>query len=175
MLKAITCLIALSICSANAESIHNVKLESAQGKTPVDLSSFKGSPLLVVNIATRCGYTGQLEDLESLYREYKDKGLKIVGIPSNSFGGQTPEKNQEVAKFCRLKYGASFPITKKQSFKGDDISPVASKLLKLSDRKSVGWNFEKFLFNKKGEFVKWFPSSTSPEDESLKSEIKGLL
>ncbi len=165
----------LSCSFSYANSIHDIKLAAAQGDEVINFSKFKGSVLLVVNIATRCGYTGQLEGLESLYKEYKDKGLQIIGIPSNSFGSQTPEKDKEVAKFCRLKYGASFPITEKQSFKGEDLSPVAKRLLSLSNKKSVKWNFEKFLFNKNGEFVKWFPSSKKPNDKDLVLEISKLL
>lgn len=165
----------LSFAFAGTDTVHNLVLNAAEGKKNIDFSDYKGSALLVVNIATKCGYTGQLDGLESLYKKYKDKGFMIVGIPSNSFGGQTPEKNEEVANFCRLKYGVSFPVTEKKSFKGEDQSLEAKRLLKLADRESVAWNFEKFLFNKKGEFVKWFPSKTEPESKELESEIKKLL
>ncbi|MGK0367233.1 MAG: glutathione peroxidase-family protein [Thermoproteota archaeon] len=141
----------------------------------INLKSYKGKPLLFVNIATRCGYTGQLGGLETLYKKYKDKGLVIIGIPSNNFGSQTPEENKEIGKFCRLKYGVSFPITSKVVVTGSKKHPLVRYLVKASGGKEIGWNFEKFLFDKNGRFVSRFLSSVSPEDSKLKQSIEKTL
>lgn len=134
-------------------------------------------PLLIVNIATRCGLTGQLDDLEKLYQQYKGQGLQVVGIPSNDFAGQTPEGDAEVAEFCRLKYGVSFPIVTKQVIVGEAKHPLYAELLKRTESqgKEVSWNFEKFLIAPKGEGVVRFSPRTLPLSDDLKQAVEKFL
>jgi glutathione peroxidase-family protein len=166
-------LILLLSLSAFASDLYNYSVEKADGK--IDLKEFKDKSVLVVNIATRCGYTGQLDGLEKLYKKYKEKGFTVIGVPSNDFGGQTPEGNKEVVKFCRLKYGASFPISAKQVVTGDKKHPLYKYLTGLTENEEIGWNFTKFLFDKKGKLVKRFSSSVSPSDETLIKAIESSI
>lgn len=138
------------------------------------LSSYPAKAYLVVNIATQCGFTGQLDGLEKIYKKYKDKGLVVVGFPSNDFGGQTPEVEGEIKNFCKLNYGVTFPLTAKYSVKGDNISTFFKKLIKNSSNSSpIAWNFEKFLITSKGIVVKRYKSSVVPE--KLNEDINELL
>lgn len=137
---------------------------------------FGKGPVLVVNIATQCGYTPQLESLEKLHKMYKDKGLTVVGVPSNDFGGQTPESDAEVAKFCKLNYGATFQISKKQKVTGDDKNGIVAKLIEAADSKNeIKWNFEKFLVSKDGKIVQRFSSSVKPDSPELIKAIDSTL
>ena len=111
--------------------LSSFSLTAPRGKK-IDLKSYSGKPLLIINIATRCGYTGQLDDIEKLYKKYKDQGLTIIGIPSNDFGGQTPESDKEVVEMCRVKYGASFPITTKSIVLGEKKVPLVDFIVKAS-------------------------------------------
>lgn len=156
---------------ANANDIYSYNFKGAE-KGEIKLEDYKDHTVLFVNIATRCGYTGQLDGLEKLYQKYKDKKFVVVGLPSNDFGQQTPEENKEVAKFCRLKYGVSFPITEKLSVTGDQKHPLVGLLLKSTSTAKVSWNFNKFLLNKKGKVVAHFPSSVAPEDKNLIQKIE---
>ena len=117
-----------------AASVHGIKINKIGGK-PMDLSTYKGKPVLLVNIATKCGYTPQLEGLEALHKKYKEKGLVVLGVPSNEFGGQTPEDNEGVKKFCKLNYGVSFQLTEKTVVKGDDKHPLIKSLIAGSARR----------------------------------------
>ena len=164
----------LSSVHANQTSVFDNSIELANGEK-LDLEKMKGKPILFVNIATRCGYTGQLDDIEKLYQKYKAKGFHIVGIPSNDFGSQTPETGKDIVKFCRLKYGASFPITKRVSVKGDKKHPLAKYLVSVSGGKEIGWNFEKFLFDKSGKFVERFSSSVEPMGDGIEEKVTTLL
>lgn len=142
----------------------------------MDLSQYKGKVVLLVNIATRCGYTGQLEGLEKLYQKFKDKGLVVLGVPSNDFGSQTPENNEEVKKFCQLNYGVSFPLTPKAVVKGPKKEPLFKTLVKSEKgEKEIEWNFEKFLIDRGGKLVKRFSSNVAPQDTQLVSAIEAAL
>ncbi|MCH2534041.1 MAG: redoxin domain-containing protein [Bdellovibrionales bacterium] len=152
--------------------ILNTSFKAIDGKEKT-LSSYFAKAYLVVNIATRCGYTGQLGGLEKLYQKYKEKGLVVIGFPSNDFGGQTPEVEGEVKKFCKLNYGVSFPLTSKYSVKGSKASPLFKKLISASSKEEIGWNFEKFLINSKGIVVKRYKSSHKPK--SIGPDIDKLL
>ncbi len=153
------------------DGIFSYTLKDAKGED-YSFSKLKGKPFVLVNIATKCGFTGQLDDLEVVYNKYKDKGLIIVGIPSNDFMGQTPESNEKVAEFCRLKYGVKFPVMSKIVVKGDEMHPMIKDLLKIADVGSIKWNFEKFIFNKKGEFIDHFMSLTNPQDDKFIKAIE---
>ncbi|MBH47219.1 MAG: glutathione peroxidase [Halobacteriovorax sp.] len=149
-----------------------IELKSARGK---DLKISKG-PVLVVNIATRCGYTPQLDELEKLSQTYAKKGLTVIGIPSNDFGGQTPESDEDVAKFCKLNYGVSFPITKKTIVSGSEKVELYKKLIKSSkETQDIQWNFEKFLISSDGSVVQRFSSTIKPESKEIKAAIDKLL
>ncbi len=160
----------LSISSmASEKGIYDFKVKLTNGEE-LNLKDYKGSPFMIVNIATRCGYTGQLDDLEKLYQKFKDKGFKMVGIPSNDFGGQTPEGNKEVADFCRLKYGATFPIAEKTVVKGDEKTALIKWL--TSKEGEISWNFEKFLISKEGTLVKRFKSGNEPLSKDIVQQIE---
>lgn len=160
-----------AICFANP-FFENEKLDAPRGKS-VD---FGKGPVLVVNIATQCGYTPQLEALEKLNQQYKDKGLTIVGVPSNDFGGQTPESDEEVAKFCKLNYGATFQISKKKTVIGGDKNQLIAKLIKASkNEKEIKWNFEKFLISKDGTVVQRFSSNVAPDSKDFINKIDASL
>lgn len=158
--------------SVYSAGLFDLTMKKTNGEE-LKLSSLKGKTVLFVNVATRCGYTGQLDDLEKLYQKYKDKNFMIVGIPSNDFGGQTPEGNKEVAKFCRLKYGVTFPLTAKTPVTGSQ-KPDLIKLL-LNGGQDIGWNFEKFLVNKEGKIVDRFKSHVTPLGAELTKKIEGVL
>lgn len=150
-------------------------IKSIEGKK-FQLSEFSAKAILVVNIATKCGYTKQLEGLEALYKKYKDQGLVVVGIPSNDFGGQTPEDEGEVKSFCKINYGVTFPLTEKVLVKGEKKHPLIKDLVRQSEGASeVAWNFEKFLLNKKGQVVARYLSKVNPESEEIRKKIESLL
>ena len=149
-----------------------IDLKTARGK---ELKLSKG-PVLVVNIATRCGYTPQLDELEKLSQRYAKKGLTVIGVPSNDFGGQTPESDEDVAKFCKLNYGVSFPITKKAVVSGAQKVELYKKLIKSSkESQDIQWNFEKFLISSDGGVVQRFSSTIKPESNEMKAAIDKLL
>lgn len=146
------------------------------GSDEMNLLEFKSKPVLFVNIATQCGYTEQLKGLEDLYQKYKTKGLHVVGVPSNDFGGQTPEDAKGVKSFCKLNYGVTFPLTEKLKFVGGEQTPFAKWLTTSSvDKNPIKWNFEKFLVNGDGHIVKRFGSETKPSDGALILEVEKLL
>lgn len=158
-----------------AKNIYDFQVKDIEGK-PVNLSRYKGKPMLVVNVASKCGYTPQYEVLEKLYQSMKDKGLVILGFPSNNFGGQEPGTNREIAEFCRLTYGVSFDMMGKISLRGEDMHPLYKYLTaNASPKGDVQWNFEKFLIGKDGKIKGRFPSSVKPDDERLLSLIKKEL
>lgn len=137
----------------------------------------KGKVVLIVNVASKCGFTPQYKELEELNKKYADKDLQILGFPCNQFGGQEPGTSDEIASFCSLNYGVSFPVLNKVNVNGDDADPVY-KFLKsqksgLMGLSRVKWNFEKFLVNKKGEVVQRYSSLTKPL--SLTGDIDALL
>lgn len=161
--------------SLRAETFYDFKYVDTN-KKEINFKNLKGKTVMVVNIATRCGFTGQLDDLEKLYLKYKDRNFIVLGFPSNDFLGQSPESNEEIANFCRLKYGATFPIIEKQVVKGKGITPL---YLWLTTQKGfdgdIGWNFVKFIINKEGQVVGRFSSKVEPLDESITKSIEKVL
>lgn len=143
----------------------------ADGKT-IDFSDYKGKVVLVVNVASKCGFTKQYEGLQSLYAKYKDQGLVILGFPSNQFKNQEPGSNAEVQSFCKMNFGVEFPVFEKGDVKGDDAHPLFAYLADV-EKKKVPWNFTKFLFDADGEFVKRYLPVTKPE--RLEKAIEKLL
>jgi glutathione peroxidase len=138
------------------------------------LCQFRGKVLLVVNTASYCGYTGQYEGLEALYRKYKGRGLVVVGFPSNDFGGQEPGTNQEIAQFCRLTYGVQFPMFEKSSVTKVGENPLFASL-SASTGVSPTWNFFKYLVDRNGQGVAAYPSRTTPSDPEFVRTIERLL
>ncbi|HEY0840522.1 MAG TPA: glutathione peroxidase [Vulgatibacter sp.] len=143
-----------------------------------ELANYRGKVMLLVNVASECGYTPQYEDLEKLYRRYKDRGLVVIGLPSNDFGGQEPGSAEEIRTFCDTKYGITFPMMAKLHAKGPNISPLYETLTKKTSeplRGEVRWNFTKFLVDTKGVPVARFDSKVKPLSDELVQAIEGLL
>jgi glutathione peroxidase len=156
----------------SAHPLDNQTIKNIGGQA-LDLTQYKNKNILIVNIATQCGYTPQLKGLESLYQKYKEKNLVVIGIPSNDFGGQTPEAAQEVKKFCELNYGVTFPLSEKVTVKGEAKHPLIAALIEASgNNDDIAWNFEKFLVQAKDGQVLRFKSSVKPDDQSLISAIE---
>ncbi|UCZ53605.1 glutathione peroxidase [Bacillus shivajii] len=156
-------------------NLHDYKVTMIDGKTK-DLAEYKGSVVLIVNTATKCGFAKQFSQLERLYEQYKDNGLVILGFPSNQFLNQEPGDNDEVLTACRKNYGVSFPLTEKVDVKGADIHPVFEFLTKAKPgllNESIKWNFTKFLVNHNGDVVARYAPKTKPE--AIESKIKELL
>jgi len=151
------------------------QMKSLDGK-PLDLGQYAGKTILVVNVASECGYTGQYEGMQSLYEKYKDKGLVVLGVPSNQFGGQEPGTAAEIAKFCSTNYNVTFPMTAKVDVKGKMATPFYQYLTKQETSPKgagdVSWNFEKFLIGKDGKVLGRYASSVEPEDEALIAAIE---
>jgi len=144
--------------------------------TPVDLSAYKGKVVLVVNVASKCGYTGQYAGLQKLYDTYKDKGFVILGFPANEFGGQEPGSDTEIAQFCSTKYGVTFDMFSKVVVKGPGKTPLYKALTEgATPPGEVGWNFEKFLIGRDGRIVGRYKSGIAPDDGKLTGTIEAEL
>ena len=150
-------------------NFYEFKLKDIDGKE-VDFSSFKGKKLLIVNVASKCGYTKQYAQLQELYENFGDKVL-VLGFPANNFGGQEPGSNEEIKAFCDAEFGVTFPMFEKISVKGFDKHPLYRWLSDASqngwNNEEPSWNFCKYFINEKGELVKFFPSSVNPLDEEI--------
>jgi glutathione peroxidase len=158
------------------QSIHQFKVKDLNGKT-FDFATLKGKKILVVNTASKCGYTPQYEQLEAIYKKYKGENFVIVGFPANNFLWQEPGTNAEIATFCKANYGVTFPMMSKISVKGSEIHEVYAfltqkKLNGVLDSK-VQWNFQKYLLNENGEFVQMYLSGVEPTDAKIVNWIKG--
>ena len=158
----------------NVKSFYDLKTETLDGK-PADLATYKGKVALVVNVASKCGYTPQYEGLEKLYREMKGKGVTLLGFPSNDFGGQEPGSAEEIATFCKNTYDVTFPLfSKVQTKPGEKQSPVYSYLGKASGNLPA-WNFSKYVIDRNGNVVAFFPSKTTPDAPELKAALEKAL
>jgi glutathione peroxidase len=158
-----------------ASNLHDFTLTGIDGK-PMALQQFNGKVVLLVNTASECGYTGQYEGLEALWLAYKDKGLEVVGVPSNDFGGQEPGKAAEIASFCKLNYGVTFPLADKTVVKGKAADPV---YVWAGEQAGVlgtpKWNFHKYLFGRDGKFIDWFSTPTEPMSAKVTTAIEKAL
>jgi len=141
---------------------------------PVSLCQFRGKVLLIVNTASECGYTPQYDGLEKLYRRYRDKGFAVLGFPANDFGGQEPGSNKEIAQFCRLNYGVTFPMFAKTSVVGANANALFQEL-SATTGKPPRWNFHKYLLDRTGKPVAVFESAVEPEDRKVTTQIEKLL
>ncbi len=160
---------------AGEKSIYDFKMDNIDGK-PVSLNKYKGKVLLVVNVASQCGYTPQYKGLEALYRSKKNKGFVILGFPANNFGAQEPGSNAEIKQFCTSKFDVTFPMFSKISVKGEDEHPLYKWLIAKSDRQDdIEWNFTKFVIGKDGKVFKRFRSKDAPDSPEVLAAIDEAL
>jgi glutathione peroxidase len=163
---------------AAAPSLYDIPIKDIDGKS-TSLKAYKGRVLLVVNVASKCGYTPQYKGLEALYKKYHSKGLEILGFPCNDFGAQEPGTEQEIKEFCSTNYDVTFPLFSKVHVKGDGQAPVYEFLTSVdAPPKGAGevvWNFEKFLVDKKGSVVARFIPPTVPLDAEVTAAIDKAL
>jgi glutathione peroxidase len=157
----------------SASNVHEFTLNSIDGK-PAPLSAYQGKVVLIVNVASRCGFTPQYAGLEALYEKYKDRGFVILGFPANNFGGQEPGTNEEIKTFCSTKYNVTFPMYSKISVKGEDKAPLYQFLTDATGSE-IQWNFTKFLVDKNGKVVARFESKVTPESPDVAAAIEKAL
>ncbi|TXK75358.1 glutathione peroxidase [Mesonia sp. HuA40] len=157
------------------QSIYSYSVDDIYGET-FNLSELKGKKVMLVNTASKCGYTPQYKDLQALYERFKDDNFVIIGFPANNFANQEPGSEEQIAQFCEANYGVTFPMMSKISVKGSDIHPVykflTQKELNGVMDSEVKWNFQKYLIDEEGYLVKMLPSSTLPTDESVVNWIE---
>lgn len=150
-------------------TIHQFKVAGIDGEE-IDFSAFRGKKIMVVNVASACGYTPQYQQLQELHKEFNDK-LVIIGFPCNDFGGQEPGSAAQIQAFCSLNYGVTFPLTEKINIKGESVHPIYYWLLHKAHNEvmdtEVNWNFCKHLLDEKGHLIRFFPSAISPFDEVI--------
>lgn len=140
------------------------------------LSRFEGKPVLIVNTASRCGFTPQYRELQGLWERYRARGLAVIGVPSNDFGAQEPGTEEEIASFCEVNYSVTFPLTAKQQVVGAEAHPFYRWISEIAGEDArPRWNFHKYLIGPKGELVNIYPSKVSPLDRALIDEIERLL
>jgi len=171
-------LLLMSSAAFAASSVHEFTMDAING-TPTPLANFKGKVLLVVNVASQCGYTYQYEGLQALYLKYKDQGLVVAGFPANNFGEQEPGSNAEIGAFCKSKFGVTFPMFSKISVKGSDKAPLYQFLTDKSANPKTGgeipWNFTKYLVDRDGKVLARFDAPVEPESKELTSAIEAAL
>lgn len=153
-------------------SIYDFEETRINGTTE-SLTKYQGKVLLIVNTASKCGFTPQFEGLEKLYQDFKDQDFEILGFPSNQFLHQDPNSNEEILEFCQMNYGVSFPMFEKTKVRGKDQNPLYDYLIENSDGKAIKWNFTKFLVNKEGQIVHRFEPKEKPE--SITAYIEKLV
>jgi len=158
-----------------AQTIYNIPLKTLMGEK-TSLAPYEGKVMLIVNVASECGYTKQYKGLEALYEEYKAQGLVILGFPSNDFGGQEPGSAEEIKNFCERKFKVTFPLFEKNPVGGKEQQALYAYLIQNSSQKDpVKWNFEKFLIGKDGKVLNRFLSKVEPESPEMKSAIAAAL
>ena len=159
----------------HTSTIHQFKIQALDSEEIIDFKAFKGKKVLIVNVASKCGYTSQYADLEKLYQTYKDK-LVVVGLPCNQFMGQEPGSEKEIAQFCSSSYGVTFPMTTKIEVKGKDQHEIyqwlTQKELNEKGDFKVKWNFNKFLIDETGHLLEYFPSKVKPLDDAIVKYLK---
>jgi glutathione peroxidase len=179
MNKLIFCLLFFAAAAMAADkSVFDFTLNTIDGQ-PAPLASYKGKVVMLVNVASKCGFTPQYTALESVYEKYKDQGLVIVGIPANNFGSQEPGTNQEIKTFCSSKYHVTFPMMAKVSVKGDDKTPLYTFLTDTSANPQTGgdikWNFTKFLIGPDGHVITRFEPNVTPDSPEVTAAIEKAL
>ena len=175
---ALTAMTALAGAATEAASIYDFQVQDIDGR-PVSLKGYQGKVLLIVNVASRCGFTYQYEGLEALYKEYAGRGLVVLGFPANDFLGQEPGSNEQIKEFCTLNYGVSFPMFAKIHVKGRDAHPLYRFLTdKGTNPRFAGgitWNFNKFLIGRDGEVLARFATKEEPGSEALRRAVERAL
>src|SRR5687767_6801955 len=165
-----------SVLSDEVKSFHDLKAKDIEGKE-FDMAQLKGKKVMVVNVASHCGYTPQYKQLQDLYDTYKNKNFVILGFPCNQFMGQESGSNEEIMSFCQKNYGVTFPMFEKIDVKGPDICPVYQFLTKKSlnqvEDSEVSWNFNKYLIDENGKYVKHLKSGVEPMDDEVIRWIEG--
>ncbi|MDD9148709.1 glutathione peroxidase [Sporolactobacillus sp. CQH2019] len=154
-------------------SIYNFSFPKLTGSGSLSLADYHNQVLLIVNTASKCGFTPQYEGLEKLYESYRDRGFSVLGFPSDSFLNQEFADAEKTAEFCKLNYGVTFPLFRKSKMKGNDINPLFRYLLNETGAKKITWNFNKFLINRDGKAIRYYGSRTKPEE--IESDIQTLL
>jgi glutathione peroxidase len=167
-----------TVAMAGEKSIYDFTMNSIDGES-TPLAKYRGQVMLVVNVASRCGFTPQYAALEKVYEKYKERGFVIVGFPANNFGGQEPGTNEEIKTFCSTKYNVTFPMMAKVSVKGDDKTPLYQFLTDKSANPQTGgeiqWNFTKFLIGPDGRPVARFEPNVTPDDQQVTAAIEKEL
>ena len=162
--------------SANYDKLaYDFKFKDLDGST-LNLSEYKGKVVVVVNVASQCGFTNQYEDMQNVWEQYQSRGIVMLGVPSNDFGKQEPGSNEDIKNFCEAKFGISFPMTEKVSVKGADAHPFYIWAEKNYGKSAVPkWNFHKIIINKEGKIEKTFSSMTNPSSKKFIEVIENLL
>ncbi len=161
--------------NAMAAGIYDFKVKDIDGQEKT-LADYKGKTLLIVNTASRCGFTPQYQSLQTLYEKYREQGFEVIGFPANNFMGQEPGTNEEIKQFCSTKYRVTFPMFSKISVKGNDIDPLYTYLTSQPGMEGdIAWNFNKFLVGPDGKVEKRYGSTTDPLSGSLRGDIEALL
>jgi len=170
------CLMSCAVFAAS--TVHEFTLDALNG-TPTPLANFKGKVMLVVNVASQCGYTYQYEGLQALFKKYESQGFVIAGFPANNFGGQEPGSNEEIGAFCKSKFGVTFPMFSKISVKGSDKAPLYQF---LTDKKAnpttggeINWNFTKFLVDRNGKVLQRFEPAVEPNSKEVLAAVEAAL
>jgi glutathione peroxidase len=169
-LMGVLCL--MSAAMFGASSVYDFTLNSIDGQ-PAPLANLKGKVLLVVNVASNCGFTPQYTALEALYEKYKDQGLVVIGFPANNFMGQEPGTNEEIKTFCTRKYNVTFPMYSKISVKGKDMAPLYQFLTETGG--DIKWNFTKFLVGRDGKVIQRFETPVKPDSAEVISAVEKAL
>lgn len=177
-MKSLLGVLLMTTTAFAASSVHDFTLDAING-TPVPLATYKGKVMLIVNVASQCGYTYQYEGLQALYVKYKDRGLVVAGFPANNFGGQEPGSNAEIGAFCKSKFGVTFPMFSKISVAGKDKAPLYQFLTDKSANPKTGgeipWNFTKYLVDRNGRVLARFDAPVEPGSKELTSAIEAAL
>jgi glutathione peroxidase len=159
------------------DGFYSYVLNDIDGK-PLEMKQFQGKVVLLVNTASKCGYTKQYAALQELYEKYQSKGLVVLGMPANNFGGQEPGTNEEIKEFCTLKYKVSFPMLSKVSVRGSDMHPLVKYLTEADNpdfKGDIRWNFEKFLISKDGKLLRRFRSGAGPMEKDIIAAVEAAL
>lgn len=169
-----TALVFASNAQTASKSIYDIDIQDAKGEK-LDLNKYKGKKILFVNVASKCGFTKQYDDLQKLYKKYQEQ-LVVIGLPCNQFGHQEPGTEKEILSFCKLNYGVEFPITEKIAVKGENKHPIYQWLTQKENNgvkgSSVKWNFQKYMVDEKGQFVDYWYSLTKPMDSKIVKHLK---
>jgi len=168
----------MSTVAFAASNVHEFTMKAING-TPTPLANFKGKVMLIVNVASRCGYTYQYEGLQAMYAKYKDRGLVVAGFPANNFGEQEPDGDAEIGAFCKSKYGVTFPMFSKISVAGKDQAPLYQYLTSTAANPktagSIPWNFTKYLVDRNGKVLARFDAAVEPDSKELTRALEAAL